>query len=77
VFIPPQSALCKQRFRYGYETEPPTIIKPAEIARHKEALTTERDKMMRQMFMLDGAVQTDDYWTELIELRLRGGDIKI
>jgi hypothetical protein len=77
VYTPSQSALCKQRFRYGYETEPATIIKPAEVERHKASLVAERDKMMRQMFLLDGAIQTDDYYHELIELRLRGGDIKI
>lgn len=77
VFIPPQSALCKQRFRYGYETEPPTIIKPNELGRHRAALAAEQEKVKRQLYMLDGAMQTDEYWTELLELRLRGGDIRI
>lgn len=77
VFIPPQSALCKQRFRYGYETEPPTIIKPAELGRHRAAIMAEQEKVKRQLYMLDGAAQTDEYWTELIELRLRGGNIAI
>jgi hypothetical protein len=77
VFIPPTSALCKQRFRYGYETEPPTIIKPNELGRHRAALAAEQERVKRQLYMLDGAMQTDEYWTELIELRLRGGDIRI
>lgn len=77
VYIPPQSALCKQRFRYGYETEPPTILKPAELSKHQKQLQEERDKMLRQAYMLDGAIQTDEYWNELLELRLRGGDIKV
>lgn len=77
VFTPPQSALCKQRFRYGYETEPATIIKPAELERHKATMLAERDKLVKQTFMLEGAMQADDYWHELVELRLRGGDIRI
>jgi hypothetical protein len=76
VYTPPQSALCKQRFRYGYETEPPTIVKPAELEKHKALMQAEKEKLLKHAYMLDGAIQADDYWHELIELRLRGGDIK-
>ena len=112
VLIPPQSALCKQRYRYGYETEPPTIIKPREIEAHKNMLTEqhaeglkrlnmmegalqillassdapapnveelkrERDGMIKKLLMLDGCMEADAYWNELIELRLRGADVRI
>ena len=77
VYTPPQSALCKQRFRYGYETEPSTIIRPAEMEKHKAVLLAEKDKLTKQVFMLEGAMQTDDFWHELLELRLRGGEIKV
>jgi hypothetical protein len=75
VYVPPQSALCKQLFRYGYETEPPTIIKPREVAAHGKKLADERTELLKRVWMLDGAMQVDEYWHELLDLRLRGADI--
>jgi len=77
VYVPPQSALCKQQFRYGYETEPQTIVKPSEIVAHKAVMAKERDELLRKIYMLDGAIQVDEHWSELIDLRLRGATIKL
>lgn len=77
VYTPKTSALCKQLFRYGYETEPQSVIKPAEMAAHKGKLTAERDELLKRLYMLDGAIQVDEYFAELIDLRLRGGAIKL
>lgn len=107
VMLPPQSALCKQQFRYGYESEPPTIIKPNEIAKHKAEMTTqrdeglkklymlegvlqavaeppadanavrrERDEHLKRMLMIEGVIEADTHWADLLELRLRGADVK-
>lgn len=77
VYVPPQSALCKQLFRYGYQTEPESVIKPAEIRAHIAAISKEREEVMKRLYMLDGALQVDEHWAEVIDLRLRGANIKL
>lgn len=77
VYVPPQSALCKQLFRYGYQTEPESVIKPAEIRAHMAAISKEREEALKRVYMLDGALQVDEHWAEVIDLRLRGANIKL
>lgn len=77
VFIPPQSALCKQQYRYGYEPEPQTIIKPSEIAGHLKRLTEERQRLLHELYLHDGAMQADEYWQRLVDLRTRGAEVRI
>lgn len=75
VFLPPQSALVKQLFRYGYEAEPQSVIKLSEVAAHKAALEKQKVDGLRHIYMIDGALQADDYWQQLMTLRLRGADV--
>lgn len=77
VFIPPQSALCKQGYRYGYEPEPQTVIRPSEIDQHHKMLMEERKKHLDMVLMHDGAMQTDEYWKRLVELRSRGAEVRL
>lgn len=112
VMIPPNSALCKQQFRYGWHTEPQQIIKPREVEKHKAMCTAERDELLKRLYMMEGALQVldapadatpkdanairkerdetmkralmlegaleaDHYWGDLVELRLRGADVRI
>lgn len=77
VYVPTESALCKQQFRYGYQTEPQAIVKPAEIRAHIAAITKERDEGLKRVYMLEGALQVDEHWAEVIDLRLRGANIKL
>jgi hypothetical protein len=72
VAIPPESALCKQRFRYGYERSPESLVKVAEIAEHKATLQAQRDEMFKRLMMLEGAIECDERWKQLAELRERG-----
>lgn len=72
VLLPPMTALCKQQYRYGYEKEPDTIIKVSEVAEHKAALNKQRDEALRALYCIDGALQADEYWDQLLTLRLRG-----
>ena len=58
VMIPPNSALCRQQFRYGWHTEPPTIVKPRELAQHSTKLTEQRDELLKKVYMLEGVQQT-------------------
>lgn len=112
VMIPPNSALCKQHFRYGWHTEPQQIVKPREVEKHKAMVTAERDELLKKLYMMEGALQVleaplgvapkdtaairverdetmkralmlegaleaDRYWGDLVELRLRGADVRL
>ena len=57
VMIPPQSALCKQLYRYGYQTEPAGIIKIRELIEHRAKLEAERTEGQKALYMLEGAIQ--------------------
>lgn len=72
VALPPTTALCKQMYRYGYEKEPESIVKLSEIAAHEAELGKQREEHLKAVYCLDGALQTDAYWKELVTLRLRG-----
>ena len=75
VRIPPQSALLKQRWRYGYETEPrQSPIKLAEITKRAEALGKERNNLLARLQTIDGAIQENGYWGQVADLRLKGGE---
>jgi hypothetical protein len=77
VYIPPQSAVCKQQFRYGYEKEPDTVIRLSEVEGHHKTLMEKREAILKELYMYDGALQADEYWKRLIELRLRGAEVRI
>jgi hypothetical protein len=77
VFIPPQSALCKQMYRYGYEPEPQTVIRPSEIQQHHKKLSEERQQLINALYLHDGAMQADEYWQRLVELRARGAEVRL
>ncbi len=72
VVLPPTTALCKQMYRYGYEKEPDTIVKLSELAEHGATLAKTRDEHLKALYVHDGAIQNNAYWTELMTLRLRG-----
>lgn len=76
VLLPPQSALCKQIYRYGYESEPESLVKKSEVLAFKAKMAKERDELMRQLYLRDGALQTAQQFEELIELRERGADVQ-
>lgn len=72
VALPPPSALCKQRFRYGYEKEPDLIVKLSEIETQAAEMQKEIDECVKKYDFLNGAKQNNEYWRQVIELRLRG-----
>lgn len=78
VRIPPQSALLKQLWRYGYETEPAQWpIRKKELDRRVESHMQERNKLIAQLQTIDGALQEAGYWQQAASLRERGGAIKL
>lgn len=76
VFLPQQSALCKQQYRYGYEAQPDVPLTHTEVRSHLAFLHKQREDLLRQLYMHDGAMQADEMWGQLIELRLRGAAVK-
>ena len=78
VRIPPQSALLKQRWRYGYETEPTGgLIKMSELNRRAVALQSEKNNLIARLQTIDGAIQECSYWCQVTDLRSKGGTIKL
>lgn len=75
VVIPPQSALCKQRYRYGYESEPNDLIKASDIAKREAFLRGELQKFSDQAVALQGALTELGMMAEFRRLRERGGTL--
>lgn len=57
VLIPPQSALLKQRYRYGYFMEPQDLIRPSDLKKRHALLTSEHQKASERAVALSGAVR--------------------
>ena len=78
VRIPPQSALLKQRWRYGYETEPQAWpIKMSELSNRGAALDNERNNLIARLQTIDGARQEQAYWSQVADLRMKNGTIRL
>lgn len=74
--IPPESALCKQTHRYGYDPEPNQFLTTIDINSHTAHLTAERDEQLKKLYMLEGALQANTRWQQFIELRQRGAKVE-
>lgn len=75
--IPPESALCKQLHRYGYDPEPNQFVTSTEINAHTAQLTAERDEQIKKLYMLEGAMSANNRWQQVVELRSRGAKVDI
>lgn len=73
VTLPHTTALIKQSHRYGYEQEPDSLVRLSELAKRKASLMQERDKRLKEIYMLDGALQESQMWGDLADLRMKGG----
>ena len=76
VRLPEQCALLKQRWRYGYETEPNGgLLRMTELRKRAEALTTRRNALIAELQTIDGALQESGYWQQVMDLRSKGGRV--
>jgi len=58
VYIPPECALCKQQYRYGYQMEPATgIVGLSELKQRHAQLGQQRDQTLTKVYALQGAVE--------------------
>lgn len=72
VYLPPETALCKQAYRYGWQLEPQTIIKQSEIEQRLAALIARKNRLVAELQTVDGAAQECDFNRQILELRNRG-----
>ena len=75
ITLPKTTALCKQTYRYGYQSEPEGLIAISELVRRKTGLMDERHKLMIQLANIDGALQDCQMWGDLADLRMKGGTV--
>jgi hypothetical protein len=75
ITLPKTTALCTQSHRYGYQSEPESLIKMSELMKRKQGLLDERHKRMVELANIDGALQENQMWNELADLRSKGGTI--
>ena len=69
------SALLKQSHRYGFETEPTSLVKLTELHKRLDWLRQERHKRVVEIANLDGAMQDSEMWLELGTLRSRHANV--
>jgi hypothetical protein len=77
VGIPPESALCKQTWRYGYQSQPESLIKMTEIQERRAYLQNLRQQKMIELANCDGALQDVEMFHELGILRVRGSNVQL
>lgn len=75
VYLPPETALCKQQYRYGWELEPNTIIKQSEVEARVAGLAARKNKLIAELQTIDGAMQEADFNRQILELRGRGAQV--
>ncbi len=75
LLIPPESALCKQFHRYGYDPEPNQFLRTTDITEHTKQVTAERDEQLKRLYMLEGVLQANERWSQYIDLRSRGAQV--
>ena len=72
IYLPPETALCKQAYRYGWQMEPDSIIKVSEVEGRVAGLTGRKNKLIAELQTIDGALQEADFNRQILELRQRG-----
>lgn len=78
IRLPQACALLKQRWRYGYQTEPEAFpVKLSELKKREVALQNERMNLIARLQNLDGALQENGYWSQVSDLRMKGGTVRL
>lgn len=72
ITLPGATSLIKSTYRYGYQLEPDSIIKESELLRRRHALIEERKNLMTKIALVDGALEENKIWVDLLDLRLKG-----
>ena len=75
VYLPPETALCKQTHRYGWQEEQAGIVKLSELEARQAALVARKNGLVSTLQTVDGALQECDFVRQIVELRQRGATI--
>jgi hypothetical protein len=75
VQLPPETALLKQQYRYGYEKEPASLLGILEMEQRAGSIQARIQTIQSELRTLDGALQECGYHVDLAKLRSRGGEI--
>jgi hypothetical protein len=76
LHLPPTTALCTmQNGRYGFDRPAPQIVTTADVDKHAAMVGKQREEHLRQLYLMDGALQSASYFRQLIELRERGAQV--
>jgi len=75
VALPPETALCKQAYRYGWQLEPDSVIKLSELEARQSGLSSRKSKLIAELQTVDGALQECDFTRQIVELRHRGAAV--
>jgi len=73
VYLPPETALFKQRWRYGYTAEPESLIRITELQARRAQIKDKVDKLLLEMKTYDGALQEIEFELNIMDLRVKGG----
>lgn len=85
IQIPSHSALLKQRWRYGYETQPSNLLielkdytaRQAELSARISKVREAHERAVAELQTLDGALQEVNHHLAVIDLRLKGGKVPL
>lgn len=77
VGIPPESALTKQTWRYGYQSQPDSLVRMSEIHDRRQYLMAKRHEALIAVANWDGALQDCEMFNELATLRVRGSNVQL
>jgi len=57
IYLPPETALCKQLYRYGFQKEPSTgIIGSAELDRRNAEINQQKEGVLQKVYALKGVM---------------------
>lgn len=61
VYIPKESALLSQQYRYGYQSSEKSIVKKQDFAIRHDCLKEKRNSLRTRLAIVDGALQEAEY----------------
>ena len=73
IVLPEHTALLRGTHIYGMEKEPDLHpVKLGELQKRHDYLIAERNKLVAQLGLVDGALQENELWLQVFQLRIRG-----
>lgn len=78
MVVPPQSALLKQAYRYGYEMEPQQgALRMSVLEKRKAELIRQHENHSAACLEIGGMIKENAYMAEFLELKARGAAVEL